>query len=766
MIPRFIYPIISFIVLGFGLHANLALAVDEALIDTQDTAVATNLGLFGGQPLDIESDPTDGNFVYAATYTPNGIFFSSNGGVDWSTLPTTVDYGAGKDVVIDATTSTAYALIGDEVITTDDHGETWTALTDNFDGHPIIGGAGLYANDTLLVGADSGTVQVSHDDGATFSSVTIQAGGFGTEIESFAAGSSGIFYAAILDNSTDVSTLYRSTDSGDTWSTMDVETGGVAAGSVFYGVSVDPDNADHLVLPSYHPDYNSYHSLDGGTTWTALLNGSARLGASEAQFDGNGRLYIGTSYTENPGVVSPTWSEVAMTTPLSSVRGDIYGVDFTNPLTIYSNTGLGIAKSEDGGLNWVDIVDGMTALQTFDIAQANDKAVVWIGANGGLAKSTNFTSATPDWEFPILPESGISSVQAVWVKPGDGDYVLAGLSGFISLSTDGGDTWAHTNAPSFLGTVEEIIQSPTDNQTLYAVYTNTSLTEDEYNGGVLVSTDTGATWTDLDFPTTLAGVALAAAANGDSDVLYVGIGSGGSETGVYKYTGDAWEKLEEDFGGLYVNNILVHPDDSDTVFVSLEGDTTIGGLYRSTNGGDTFKQLTEGLEGTNHLGAMTAQPGSSTIYLAGQAQGGAGMIYKSSDNGDTWNDYYVGLKQEFFYALLFDGLLSANDRGLYSLQSLGKLKVKASHVQQRETLRITLKDAATLDVLAERRLKVYKKRKGHAWKLVDSVTTNANGKVIVKVPAVKTNKFKVVWRPNKADRDEYAKTISRIVTVK
>lgn len=766
MMWRFSYPIVSLISLVFFAGASVATAAsDDTLVDTQKTAVATNLGLFGGQPLDITVDPTNGDVVYAATYTPNGIFFSINGGESWSTLPNTVDYGAGKDVVVDPVTGDAYALIGDEVIKTSNHGETWTVLTDNLDGDPLIGGAGLYVNDILLVAADSGTIQVSDNGGDSFSSVTIASGSSRVTVQSFATGSDGTFYAALLDEVNTISSLYRSDDNGNTWTQMDVEAGGVAVNSVFYGVFIDPDDVNHIVLPSYHPDYYSYHSLDGGATWTALQQDNTRIGGEEAAFDGNGRLYLGTNYTDNPTAVSPTWNEIVMDTPLSSVRGDIYGIDSSNPSTLFTNTGLGIAKSEDSGTTWTDTVDGMTALQTFDIAQANDKGIVWIGANGGLARSTNFTSNTPDWDFPILPEDGISFVHAVWIKPNDSSYVLAGLSGFISLSTDGGETWAHTNTPSFYGTVEDIVQSPNDSATLYAVYTNTSLTEDAYNGGVLMSDDFGATWTDLSFPSTLAGAALAVANDAGNDVLYVGIGAGGTETGVYTYRDADWEKVDEDFGDFYVNAILVHPEDNTIVFVSLAADSTAGSLYRSTDAGETFEQLAEGLDGTNHLGVMAAQPDvTTTIYLAGQAEGGAGTIYKSTDGGDSWSAYYTGLKQEFFYALLFDGLLSGNDRGLYSLESFGKFTIKANYRNHKETLRITLKDAATLDVLANRKLRVYQKRKGHVWKLIDTVQTNVKGKVTIKVPATKTNRFKVIWRPNSADTAEYATTTSRVVT--
>ncbi|EKD76358.1 MAG: hypothetical protein ACD_43C00142G0005 [uncultured bacterium] len=434
---------------------------------------------------------------------------------------------------------------------------------------------------------------------------------------------------------------------------------------------------------------------------------------------------------------------------------------------MYSNTGLGVAKSENGGTTWVDQVDGMTAVQTFDIAQANDKNIVWIGANGGLAKTTNFTDTVPTWEYPILPDVGISSVQAVWVKPNNGNYVVAGLSDYISISTNGGATWNHASTPAFFGRIEEIVPSSVDSQTLYAVYTNTSLIDDYYNGGVLKSIDSGVNWTELNFPTTLASSALAVATNDGHDVLYVGIGSGGNETGVYTYNGTNWEKLDEDFNGLYVNNILVQPEDNNIIFVSCEAASTIGSLFKSTDAGATWMVITAGLTDANHLGAMAVQSDKNdTMYLAGQeSSSNQGLIYKSTDGGESWSTYYTGLKQEFYYALQFDGLISGNDRGLFSLKSLGKITLKSYRQNGQATLRITLRDAATRDVLSDRSLKIYRKVSGQTWKIIKRATTNKRGRIVVRAAAAKKTKFKVIWQPQSADQAEYTKTTSRLLTI-
>lgn len=751
----------------FFAFSNIAQA-EDVLIDKQPTAVATNLGLFGGSPLDIEVDPNDdGQYVYVATYTPNGIFSSQNSGETWTGLSAEVDYGAGKSIIIDPATGDVYAAIGDDLIKSTNHGNIWNSLTDNLVNSPLVGSELAWADETLLVAVDNGAVQYSTDNGETFSSATLEAG-TGNNIISMSGDNAGTFYAVLQDFTTEATKLFVSTDQAVTWAEMDVTSAGVAADSVFYDIAVDPLNSNHLILSSYHPDYYSYQSFDRGTSWATLTNGSIRIGGEEAIFDGVGGLYLGVYYTSDASGPSPVWSALNTDTPLSSISGDIYAVDAVHPTTVYTDSAMGVAKSEDNGANWVDSVEGITAVATYAIGQANDKDIVWLGANGGLAKTTNFTSGQPDWEYPILPTENGSSIYAVWVKPNDAEYVVTGSSNFLYYTADGGDTWTQADAPDFTGTVQTIVRSPNNPEKLYAMYVNTSLTEDLYNGGMLKSTDLGVTWEEMDFPTTLADGDLVIAEQDGVDVPYVGIGPGGSDNGIYEFRDGEWSKLDVDFNEFYVNNLLIHPEDSRIIFASFEAASTVGSLYRSTDAGETWTELTEGLGNTNHLGPMAAESGdTTTLYLAGQdGDGGEGMLYKSTDGGNSWSIYYEGKKQEFFYDLLFDGLISGNDRGVYNLKSLGKVVLKKKSLGEQEyKLITTLKDASTKDLLTGKKVRVFKKPKGKAWREVQVKETNENGVAKFIVHGKKGSKFKVVWKPNSADREAFARSTSRIITI-
>ena len=141
----------------------------------------------------------------------------------------------------------------------------------------------------------------------------------------------------------------------------------------------------------------------------------------------------------------------------------------------------------------------------------------------------------------------------------------------------------------------------------------------------------------------------------DTSVWYVGGGSGG----VWKTnnSGVTWTPLFDEQSVYSIGAVVLDPQNSNTVWVGT-GENVGGrhvsfgdGIYVSHNGGATWKNM--GLKNTGHISEIIVHPNdSNVIWVAAQGplwtKGGERGLYKSSDGGKTWNkvlgdDEWVGV---------------------------------------------------------------------------------------------------------------------------
>jgi len=179
-------------------------------------------------------------------------------------------------------------------------------------------------------------------------------------------------------------------------------------------------------------------------------------------------------------------------------------------------------------------------------------------------------------------------------------------------------------------------------------------------GGVWKTTDSGASWlpiSDAAFKTSSVGAI--AVADSDPNVIYAGMGeacvrgNASNGDGVYKSSdgGKTWRNvgLRDSY---HIGAVRVHPKNADIVYVAalghLWGPNPERGVYRSTDGGATWKQvLTRGPD----AGAVdiALDPTNPRVLYAGFWQvrrnpyhfdsGGPGSgLWKSTDGGDNWTD--------------------------------------------------------------------------------------------------------------------------------
>jgi photosystem II stability/assembly factor-like uncharacterized protein len=129
--------------------------------------------------------------------------------------------------------------------------------------------------------------------------------------------------------------------------------------------------------------------------------------------------------------------------------------------------------------------------------------------------------------------------------------------------------------------------------------------------------------------------------------------------GVYRSTdqGKSWTHLGL-AATRQISAVRVHPGDPDVVYVAAQGDRWKGtaerGIYRSTDGGANWTQVLRGVNATSGASDLSMDPSNPRILYAAfwdnqrvpwqVRSGGPGSgIWKSTDGGDSWTRLSQGL---------------------------------------------------------------------------------------------------------------------------
>ncbi|MCA1638810.1 MAG: glycosyl hydrolase [Acidobacteria bacterium] len=227
-------------------------------------------------------------------------------------------------------------------------------------------------------------------------------------------------------------------------------------------------------------------------------------------------------------------------------------------------------------------------------------------------------------------------------------------------------------------------------------------------GGLWKTEDAGVSWRNISdgyFKT--GSVGAIAVAESDPNVVYVGMGEHAVRgvmthhgDGVYKSTdaGKTWKKIGLD-ATQHISRIIVHPKNSDIVYVAAQGalysNSKERGLYKSNDGGATWKKVLYVGEKTG-AAELTIDWNNPRIMYAAMWEhgrlpwkvisgGGGSGLYKSTDSGETWEKMKEGLPEEMgkmaitvsrsnpekVYALI-ESDSNKDTRGLYVSNNAGK----------------------------------------------------------------------------------------------
>ena len=299
--------------------------------------------------------------------------------------------------------------------------------------------------------------------------------------------------------------------------------------------------------------------------------------------------------------------------------------------------GVSLAKSAAANLTWEFSGPGNIGGRLRGLlVHPNNPNLIYVGsASGGVWKSNDGGGT---WS-PTMNDLITLNISALAFKPGDPNTIYAGTGeGFLSdglpgrgllKTTDGGQTWTRISAANGLNSsfITELAVSPANPNVIYAASREavpqylssypTETTPDPGVSAIFKSTDAGQTWQDV-----TSGKGIDPAPNFPFDNM--------------------------------ATDVVVSPADANTVYGAFGVYYESGGIWKSTNGGQAWTKLTNGLpnaasanEGYGRIELAMSPSNPSVLYASftyRKKQGDTstlkdqGMlgIWKTADAGQSW----------------------------------------------------------------------------------------------------------------------------------
>ena len=266
----------------------------------------------------------------------------------------------------------------------------------------------------------------------------------------------------------------------------------------------------------------------------------------------------------------------------------------------------------------------------------------------------------------IGPYRGGRAIAVTGVPRQPDHYYFGSVDGGVWESTNAGRTWAPIFDDQNIGSIGAIAVAPSDTNVLYVGSGEADMRSDiAYGNGMYKSTDAGKTWSHIGLDDTMQ-IGRVVVDPRDANTVYVAaLGHAyapNADRGVFKTTdgGKTWNKVlfkNDDTGAI---DLALDPQNPDTLYASLwqtrrppwnvypPSNGPGSGIYKSTDAGKTWTQLTNGLpQHMGHAGLFVAPSQPSRVYaqIDTVPDINAGGLYRSDDAGATWTHVNGGLKQ-------------------------------------------------------------------------------------------------------------------------
>ena len=273
-----------------------------------------------------------------------------------------------------------------------------------------------------------------------------------------------------------------------------------------------------------------------------------------------------------------------------------------------------------------------------------------------LASAAPGTDALTGLEWRSVGPWRGGRVTAVTGVPGNASrYYMGATGGGVWKTENAGRTWENLSDGYFkVGTIGAIAVAASDPNVIYVGTGESPIrgVTTSHGDGVWKSTDGGRSWTHIGLEES-GQISKIRIDPRDPDVAWVGVQGqiwGPSEArGVFRTRdgGATWEHVLKVGPQTGASDLRLDPANPRILYAAMwnhgrkpwfiHSGGTDGGIYKSTDSGDTWTKLTGGLPemvGNVAVDISASQP--QRVYALLEAEPGQGGLWRSDDGGDTW----------------------------------------------------------------------------------------------------------------------------------
>lgn len=409
-------------------------------------------------------------------------------------------------------------------------------------------------------------------------------------------------------------------------------------------LAIDPN--DNSTLFSAPPYLGFLYSTNGGQYWyrNTPLGEGRKAGnivvvhpnvTNRIIFGHPDGIHVGTYTIEGEELI---WDWTDLT---DSVSGYVWDIDIASSDSniIYAISSEGLFRSDNGGWNWSEIGSyDYLFLKSIAIDPTNPD-IIYLGSGNGMFKSTDGGLNLIDITNEIPPEM---EVLATAIAPSNPNTYYCNLYGVgFFKSSNRGKTWTTKSSESGVTNTISIL---VDNNNSDIVYSGLEKIYKSVDGGSnwIISLDPERNEHFMDIKMDSQGTLYATS-------IYT-ISASERYAEFYKSTNDglSWIGPNEIFHHRSISTGPIVVDSEDTIYVA-----SYDFVRKSTDGGETWIKLTEGLTGDPYDkwvdGLAVDNLELNRLYLCSRSHN----IFTSTDYGNNWS-YLPVMSPEYPGRIIID----------------------------------------------------------------------------------------------------------------